>query len=82
MKKQDKHFLTIKQIYPDVISVTQPITVGKIHEIYIAETNRQKYVCRFSNEIVAKHNLEASQILTSFNIPVPKVSIYDCGSKY
>ena len=82
MKKQDKHFLTIKQIYPDVISVTQPITVGKIHDIYIAETNRQKYVCRFSNEIIAKHNLEASQILTSFNIPVPKVSIYDYGEYY
>ena len=43
MKKQDKHFLTIKQIYPDVISVTQPITVGKIHDIYIAE--KQTKIC-------------------------------------
>jgi hypothetical protein len=82
MNKKDKYFLSIKQIYPQTISVVKPITAGLVHDVYIAECQDNKYICRFSNEIVAKHNLQVSQILTSYNIPVPKVSIYNCGEHY
>ena len=78
MKRQDKHFFYIKKLYPDAISVVKPITVGKVHDVYIAECKNNKYICRFSDKITAEHNLYISKILQKYDIPVPKVSIYDC----
>lgn len=77
MKIQDKHFLTIKQIYPDTISVTKPVTAGLAHDVYITETKNNKYICRFSTKTVAMHNLQISNLLTSNNIPVPKITVHE-----
>ena len=82
MRTQDKHFLTIKQIYPDVISVVKPLTLGLVHDVYIAECENSKHVCRFSKEIVAKHNLQISNILKEYNINAPRITIHDCGEYY
>jgi hypothetical protein len=82
MKKQDKHFLSIKQIHPDTINVVQPLTMGLVHDVYIAESENDKHICRFSQKTVAEHNLQASKLLASYNIPVPNVSIYNCGDYY
>lgn len=79
MKKQDKHFIYIKQLYPLATSVVKPITVGLMHDIYITESQNQKFVCRFSDKIVAQHNLEISKLLNQYGIPAPKVSIHNCG---
>ena len=82
MNIKDSRILTIKQIYPDVININKPCIQGNVHDIYIATTYKNKFVCRFSDEQMAKHNCQVSQLLTQHNIPVPRVSIYKCGMEY
>lgn len=82
MNIKDSRILTIKQIYPDVININKPCIQGNVHDIYIATTNKNKFVCRFSDERMAKHNCQVSQLLTQHNIPVPRVTIYRCGMEY
>ena len=42
MNKQEKHFLSIKQIYPNATSVVKPVTKGVCHDIYIVESTNNK----------------------------------------
>ena len=82
MNIKDSHILTIKQIYPDIVNINRPCIQGNVHDIYIATTSKNKFVCRFSDEKTAKHNCFVSQLLTQYNIPVPRVTIYRCGMEY
>ncbi len=82
MKKQDKYFLSIKQIFPDAIAVIKPTISGMIHAVYIAERPKGKYVCRFSKKAVAEHNFKASKILETYDIKAPRISIHNCGEYY
>ena len=80
MRKRDKYFLNIKQIHPDTQAVVKPMILGMVRDVFIAESPNGKYVCRFLDKPVAEHNLQISNILTQHNIPVPKVSIHNCGN--
>lgn len=82
MSTKDSHILTVKQIYPDATNIDKPCIQGYDHDIYIVTTNKNKFVCRFSDEQMAQHNYYASKLLTQYNIPVPRVSIYKCGTEY
>ena len=78
----DKYFSDIKQIFPDTITITEPPVLGLAHTVYIVERAKGKYICRFSNKIVAEHNLKVSNILKTYRIKAPRVSIHDCGKYY
>ena len=83
MKNQDENISIIKRIYPELSAVYEPEFGRRIHKIYIIETGEQKLVCRFENELTAKHNLFVSQQLNSSGIiKVPEISICNCGKTY
>lgn len=82
MNIKNSHILKIKQIYPDTTDITKPSVPGNVHDIYIATTSKNKFVCRFSDKQMAQHNYHVSNLLAQHNIPAPKVSIYKCGTEY
>lgn len=82
MKIIKKDLLIIQQIYPDAITIVKPIVPGMIHNVYIVECTKNKYVCRFSEKKVAKHNLLVSKILKTHNIEAPRVSLHNYGGRY
>lgn len=76
MERKDEHFLKIKTIYPDMINISKPVTLGCIRSVYIVEDPKGKFICRFVDQNAAKHNLKASKTLRAYGIPVPDVQIY------
>ena len=83
MHISDLHISAINYLYPNAKEVALPCIRGHIRDVYIITNEHdEKFVCRFSNEKTAKHNLNASQLLTKYSIPVPQVTICKYNSQY
>jgi len=83
MNIQDEHIFKIKQIYPQSIDISRPVIKGLAHDLYIVNTEQnKKFVCRFSQQTIAEHNLYISHLLNSNGIKVPEISLYKFDQEY
>ena len=84
MNKNEKlHIVNINQIYPENTNISRPVSKGLVHDVYIVETEyKNKFVCRFSPQKTAKHNLYVSNLLNSNGIKVPDVSLHKFDQEY
>lgn len=76
MIERDRQILCIKNLFHDVQSITMPSVAGLVHTTYIVKAADKKYICRFSKNTTAQHNLAVSKLLLANNIKVPDVSVY------
>lgn len=82
MNKQNTKILCINAVYPDATSITKPVWPGVLHDVYIAETTKGKYICRFSGKQNAEYNLYISNLLQKHNIKVPCISVQNVDNTY
>lgn len=81
MKQNNCHIGDIKRIFPDAVEIYHPAVMGMIRDVYIVKNNdSNKFICRFENEMTAKHNLHVSQLLVQHEIPVPDIHIHKCNN--
>ena len=72
----------IESLFFDKVKITEPNYPGAVHDVYIVEDKKDKFVFRFSTKKNAMDNFKTSQILRKYNIPVPDIMVYKIGTKY
>ena len=73
----------IQALFFSKVNVSEPIDKGGVHQTYIVEEkNGKKSIFRFSSKKTALENIQTSQILRKYNIPVPNIGVYKIGTKF
>ena len=66
----------IKNIYPNSWDVRKPAVPGGVNPVFLCDTSSGTKVCRFSNSDIVFRNRYVSDLLTMYEIPVPKTQVY------
>ena len=78
----NKYISCVKHFYDKDVKITKPEVAGKTHPVYIAETDAEKTVFRFSSRDCAVANSSNSALLNDYGVPVPQIHIYRINGEY
>ena len=75
-RSQEFFHAAIKNSYPDACDIRQPIIMGAIAPVFLADVGKDTIVCKFNRRDMIFHNKFVSDLLRFHDIPAPRTHVH------